>query len=165
REGRIWSSLSHPHVTPFYGWALEVSDYDVRACFVSQFCSRRDLPQYLRTEPGASKSRLIHEIATGLMYLHEKGVVHGDIKPTNVLVTYEGSAMLCDFGLSMALEDTSTHPQGSSRNTTPEFSAPELILFDSRDPPPRSKSTDVWAFGCTAMQVSYNPLPCYSTQD
>ncbi|KAF8324367.1 kinase-like domain-containing protein, partial [Cantharellus anzutake] len=156
REGRIWSSLNHPNVTPFYGWALQVSESDVHACFVSQLCARKDVRKYLHSEPNASKSTIILEIAAGLLYLHEQGVVHGDVKPTNVLVGSNGRAMLCDFGLSIAIDDSSTHPIGSSVFTTIQYSAPELILFEDQ-PPSRTKSSDVWAFGCTAMEVSFGP--------
>ncbi|KAF8324366.1 kinase-like domain-containing protein [Cantharellus anzutake] len=152
REGKIWSSLNHPNVTPFYGWALHVSGPDVHACFVSQLCTEGSLRKYLRFNPNVPKSKMIREIAAGLLYLHDRGLVHGDVKPTNVLVNFDGRAMLCDFGLSMAIDDSSTHPIGSSIFTTVQFSAPELVMFEDQ-PPPRTKSSDVWAFGCTAMEV------------
>jgi len=62
--------------------------------------------------------------------------------------------MLCDFGLAMILQDVFTHPLTESRYSTPRFSAPELMEDSGPIPPPRTKFTDVWAFGCTGMQIS-----------
>ena len=60
---------------------------------------------------------------------------------------------LCDFGLSAVLNDKSTFPQTTSVNTTLRYSAPELFVEGSK-PADRTKETDVWAFGCTAAEVS-----------
>jgi len=113
---------------------------------------------YLKKRPDADRGLLIKGIADGLHYLHSQDVIHGDIKP-NVLVNSEGHAMLCDFGLAMILQEVSTHPRTGSRYSTPRFSAPELIEDTGDNPPPRTKFTDMWAFGCTGMQISSGIQP------
>jgi len=90
-------------------------------------------------------------VARGLEYLHilEPPIVHGDLKGANVLIDDQGLPKLGDFGLAKALEGdptgltTSTAFQGSIRWLATE------LLFDK----PRSKESDIWAFGYLALEV------------
>ena len=69
----------------------------------------------------------------------------------NVVVTDEGNAQLCDFGLSSILGDSSTNLLGSSVSPEPRYASPELLDLEGGS---RDRRSDVWAFGCTSMGVS-----------
>ncbi|EJD54189.1 kinase-like protein [Auricularia subglabra TFB-10046 SS5] len=117
--------------------------------------------QYLKINPGVNRLLLVQQVAEGLQYLHDTaGIVHGDLKCENVLISNEGSAVISDFGLS-TLVDAGPNLTATTlrvRNTL-RFAAPELLLdeaYDSRLPPrPRSKTTftDVYAYGMLIYQA------------
>ncbi|KAG8949019.1 hypothetical protein FRC04_009093 [Tulasnella sp. 424] len=107
------------------------------------------------------------DVAQGLAYLHclDPPVVHGDLKPDNVLVTKTGSAVIIDFGLSLIMEHgtESAVPAPSTTASTslqdagnPRWMAPELFMQGSGI---RSPSTDVYSFGSVALYIYTGKLP------
>ena len=118
----------------------------------------------------------IHDIAHGLLYLHTRRppIVHGDMKPVgrrelvfqnstefglqeNVLVDDDGRAQVIDFGLSTILDGISTGETSPSFATagTLHFMAPELVQDNDRGGHCRTQGSDIWAYGCTSMQVCF----------
>ena len=116
----------------------------------------------------------IHDIAEGLLYLHTRRppIIHGDMKPVgscrlvflnsaefglqeNVLVDDDGRARVIDFGLSTILDGISTGQTSTSfaMAGTLRFMAPELVQANNRRGHWRTQGSDVWAYGCTSMQV------------
>lgn len=82
-----------------------------------------------------------------MAYLHEKGVVHGDVKGANVLISAAVGILLCDFGLAKMVDaSTSTSCAGLG---TLRWQAPEII-----DGASKSFGSDVYAFGLTIYEVS-----------
>ena len=89
------------------------------------------------------------EASSAVAYLHEHGVIHGDIKASNILVSYDVDvhALLCDFGLARQAEDaTSVGLRGAG---TVRWQSPELWTENAR----KSFQSDVWAFGITTYEV------------
>lgn len=87
-----------------------------------------------------------YQIAEGLAYLHEQGVVHGEVKGENVLVSNELHALLCDFGLPRTADSQTQTSQvgvGGLR-----WQAPELMGGGHK-----AYESDVYAFGLTISQV------------
>ncbi|KAL6702940.1 hypothetical protein ACN47E_000782 [Coniothyrium glycines] len=115
--------------------------------------------------PGLPEKFIIpiaRELATGLKYIHEAGVLHRDLKSNNVLILEDGRVQLCDFGVSNTLE-----PEKSKRSTivgTPYWMAPELQKEWVKDANPRSlfepkeisygNEVDIWAYGCTVYEMA-----------
>ncbi|KAF8333060.1 kinase-like domain-containing protein [Cantharellus anzutake] len=149
REVKAWATLRHPNVVVFYGWMLEYSEEDNTICakLISAWCEGGNVLEHLE---------LVVDVSEGLMYLHSWDVVHGDIKPENIVVNAEGMAMLCDFGLSSILSDLSMHEEGSSIISTARFTSPEILSCHVKKP---NKKSDVWAFGCASGQVLFNIRP------
>ncbi|KAJ0988451.1 hypothetical protein J5N97_006807 [Dioscorea zingiberensis] len=87
--------------------------------------------------------RYLRDIISGLMYLHAHDIVHGDIKPENLLVTRNGTVKICDFSVSHAFEDGNDELRRSPG--TPVFTAPECCFGSSY----HGKAADVWAVGVT----------------
>ncbi|CAL9073229.1 unnamed protein product [Musa textilis] len=87
--------------------------------------------------------RYLRDIIAGLIYLHSHGIVHGDIKPDNLLVTREGAVKIGDFSVSHAFEDGNDVLCRSPG--TPVFTAPECCLGSSY----HGKVADIWAVGVT----------------
>lgn len=99
----------------------------------------------------------LRQTADALHYLHSKGVVHGDVKGNNILISDSGSALLCDFSLTKVLpEVTSTLMKGAG---SVRWMAPELW-----DNAAKSFDTDVYAFGMTIAEVCVDLSPAKSGQ-
>jgi serine/threonine-protein kinase len=103
------------------------------------------------------------QIADGLEHAHERGVVHGDLKTSNVMVTPEGRVKILDFGLARrafteANEDTTlaeeSGPQDRAVAGTLSYMAPETLRADPRQPP-----SDIWALGVLLYEISCGDLP------
>ncbi|KAG7096405.1 hypothetical protein E1B28_003848 [Marasmius oreades] len=156
REAIIWRQLKHPNVLPFLGiYYLDGNREDV--CLVSPYMVNGNLAQFLRkTDPDKVHSHiLISDIALGLEYLHDKDIVHGDLKELNILVTESYRACICDFGLSH-LGVTLGLPPSTYRGGTLGYMAPE-VLFGSLS----SKQSDVYSYGslCHRMLSKVYDLP------
>ncbi|KAG6896478.1 hypothetical protein C0992_008014 [Termitomyces sp. T32_za158] len=103
---------------------------------------------------------LISDVASGMKYLHDNGVVHGDLKSLNVLVTESRRACLADFGLSYVTESgglggpdlSSFHASGGTQG----FEAPELARSDEFR---RTSASDVFAFGMVCFEMFTGEFP------
>ncbi|KAF8339168.1 kinase-like domain-containing protein [Cantharellus anzutake] len=152
-EIKVWGPLKHQHVVQFHGWLLydPPTTEQPTPSLVSNWCKGGNILVFLDRRPDANRSSLIRGIAKGLAYLHSESVVHGDIKPPNVVVDGNGVPQLCDFGTSFVLSQPTIARQTSAK--TWRYAAPELFEFGSSS---RAAASDVWAYGCSAMQVQIN---------
>jgi abelson tyrosine-protein kinase 1 len=101
REAAIWKTLQHRHVLPLYGASSAAGDPPW--FFVSPYFAHGSLSDYLRRLPrlrDADVLRMMQQVARGMEYLHEKGVLHGDLKASNVLVSDHAHCVISDFGQS-----------------------------------------------------------------
>ncbi|KAL1135208.1 hypothetical protein V6Z11_A12G158500 [Gossypium hirsutum] len=99
----------------------------------------------------------IAQVLEGLVYLHEQGVIHRDIKGANILTTKEGLVKLADFGVATKLTeaDVNTH----SVVGTPYWMAPEVIEMSGV-----SAASDIWSVGCTVVELLTCVPPYYELQ-
>ncbi len=110
--------------------------------------------------------RLVAQVVLGIAYLHEKGIVHRDIKGANVLVTNDGVAKLADFGCSRQLQGLQS--AGSLENSLKTITgsvpwmAPEVIKQSGRFP----TAADIWSIGATVIEMATgrHPWPEFSNQ-
>jgi serine/threonine-protein kinase len=157
REAETAAQLSHPSIVPIYS----VDEKDGLVYFVMAFVNGVNLAQRIH-EHGALDAtetrRIMREVADALSYAHERGVVHRDIKPDNILLDQQGGGrpMVTDFGIARAVSD------GNARLTatgiaigTPAFMSPEQSAGD-RDLDGRS---DLYSLGVVAYQMLSGDLP------
>lgn len=103
---------------------------------------------------GESTARkYLRDIVSGLMYLHDHKIVHGDIKPDNLLVTRHGTVKIGDFSVSQVFEDDNDELRRSPG--TPVFTAPECCLGVTY----RGKAADTWAVGVTLYCMVLGQYP------
>ncbi|WVW80755.1 hypothetical protein I302_102741 [Kwoniella bestiolae CBS 10118] len=117
---------------------------------VTEYMPHGDILTYLSSEVGSQADRvaLTYQVAQGLVHLHRHDVLHGNLKPSNVLINHTGQAVIADFGYLPELEDTSTGRRGIP------FIAPEVVNGE-----PCTELTDVFAFGKTAFQILTGVVP------
>ncbi|KAG9024643.1 hypothetical protein FRB95_011248 [Tulasnella sp. JGI-2019a] len=144
REGMIRSRLKHANVLPFYA-TLEMSSEVYLEPSIS--------PELRSTYLAFDEAETIHGIASGLAYLHEAHVIHGDLKASNVLLDDSVTPMICDFGLTKndQFHTTSDTMKGAG---TVRWMCPSLM-----DGAPRSKKTDIYAFGMTIVEILTGKVP------
>ncbi|KAJ7311651.1 kinase-like protein, partial [Mycena albidolilacea] len=114
--------------------------------------------EFLQKYPEQSPLPIATDAARGLLYLHSKDIVHGDLKAANILIDNAGTAVLCDFGLSRIKADmTSRTPQREIVTLGPgsrNWMSPELL----RGALPR-KSSDIYALGMTIYELFSKEVP------
>ncbi|EJC98173.1 kinase-like protein [Fomitiporia mediterranea MF3/22] len=149
QEVYVWSKLKHENLLPLVGYAFDVENG--HPMLVSEWMENGSAWVYARETLQCDLLRLVTGIARGLAYLHERDIVHSDIKSDNVLVSDSGDARICDFGYtrmidaSKSLVNLSTGIKG-----TPQYLAYELLADPSKYTK-HSKESDVWAFGITVF--------------
>ncbi|KAJ7586502.1 kinase-like domain-containing protein [Mycena floridula] len=157
REIIIWSQLSHPNVLPLYGIYYLDHRETSQACIVSPWMDHGNLLQFLKTvSEQANLSSLILDIACGLHYLHERSIIHGDLKALNVLVTPSLRACIMDFGLSTISASQMITSSASSNNAgTVAWQAPEILEHHGRN----NQKSDMYSFACVCYEVFTGKSP------
>ncbi|KAG8943240.1 hypothetical protein FRC03_002579 [Tulasnella sp. 419] len=152
REATIWSRLKHPNIVPFLGYAIEGGS---RYCFVAPWYANGDVVRYLQSHPDVNRLLLALDVAQGLCYLHEVGVIHGDVKGANILINGDGRASLCGMGTTHIMEFEEEHSFVFERMGTLRWMASERLVEDS----PSTVLSDVWSFGCVTIEVMLSKRP------
>ncbi|GAA4838930.1 hypothetical protein GCM10023201_30310 [Actinomycetospora corticicola] len=153
REGRIAGRVVHARAIAVF----DVVMHDSMPWIVMEYLPSRSLAAVLAERgplPPTEVARIGAQIADALSAVHEAGIVHGDVKPGNVLITDDGIAKLTDFGVSRASWDT-TATGGGLVAGTPGYFAPEVAR--GGDPTPAS---DVFSLGATLYAAVENELVC-----
>ncbi|KAG6905834.1 hypothetical protein DXG01_000468 [Tephrocybe rancida] len=173
KEYILWSQFSHPNLLPFYG-LHELHSGQVS--LVSPWAENGTLQDFLSREIDSNTTidriLLCLDVAMGGKYLHKLGVVHGDIKSTNILVDRKGRLYLADFGFSSVHGPQIVHwtleSVVASKGGTVRWQAPELHQ-DMSDPEAEesivhnTKMSDVFALGCVFYEVPFHAMQRSST--
>ncbi|CAE6423368.1 hypothetical protein ACGC1H_002322 [Rhizoctonia solani] len=156
REIHTWSKCKHPNVLPLYGLVT----FRGRIGMVSPWMSGGTMPRYLEANPEANRHNLCIRICEGLSYLHENGIIHGDLKGANLLITGDGTPVLTDFGNSTLKDRTLKFTQAPGDDAfTVRWSAPEFIKDSGISL--RTKASDVYALGMTIYEAIIGKVPYY----
>jgi len=123
REARTAAKLDHPSIIPIY--AVESSGG--LHYFVMKFITGRSLDQVLDAGPVPIElaQRVVWQCATALGHAHQRGVIHRDIKPGNIMIDDEGRSVLTDFGISKALQAATQLTATGQVIGTPHYMSPE----------------------------------------
>jgi WD40 repeat protein/serine/threonine protein kinase/DNA-binding SARP family transcriptional activator len=149
-EARAVASLEHPHIVPVHdSWREPAGAFLVQRWMDGGHLAR----QLGRPWPLGPLGRVFGQLAGALAHAHELGVVHGDLKPTNVLFDGVGNAYLSDFGLPVTGIDTGGPGRPERRRLVASpFVAPELLQQQRA-----SVASDVFALGVLLQQALAGP--------
>ncbi|KAI8322426.1 kinase-like protein [Martensiomyces pterosporus] len=148
REIRLLKQLRHPNITQ----VLDVVAESGNAVYVVMEYMDFDLsglinhPQW-QPEPGHKKSLML-QLLQGLEYMHSKGILHRDIKGSNLLVNQHGQVKYVDFGLARSFHHTRMH-EFTNRVITLWYRPPELLLGTTLYGP----EVDIWSLGCVMLEL------------
>ncbi len=148
REARIVAQLDHPRIVSI----LDFGEHDGRLFLVMKLMRGGSLATRLQSGPLPWKQTVAWTgaIAEGLDYAHQKGLVHRDIKPDNILFDEQGQPVIADFGIVKALENSTANLSVSGGILgTPAYISPEIW-----NGMPASPATDVYALTCLVYEMS-----------
>jgi serine/threonine-protein kinase len=114
REARLMMDFKNDHIVQVYDHFKEGSHYYI----VEEYVDGISLEELIRRErylPADASALILYEVAKALLYAHERGVIHRDIKPGNILISRQGDVKLADFGIATSREEPD---QGLTRDGT-----------------------------------------------
>ena len=164
RESAHVQKLAHPNIVTVYDF-----DRDGDTVFMTMELldgrSISDLVKQSGVLPRDQSMAIIAGMARGLVYAHSKGIIHADLKPSNIFLTTDGAVKLLDFGIARAIksagDDDATlfNPQ-SLGALTPSYASMEMFN-DGENPDPRD---DIYGLACVAYELlsgkhPFNRLP------
>jgi len=165
REVALLGQLAHPNIVKFIGlWVQPMSSvqsgvFEMPPIFIVEELCAGNLRGHMRSGGLAHEyqtwirqaSRLAFDVASGMLYLHERGIAHRDLKPENILLTAGGEVRLADFGISNQQGLT----EGDAVGGTLEYMAPEMfaIVVSSNARTIAGLPSDVYSFGTIVWEL------------
>jgi len=152
REARTAARLNHPAIVP----VLDVGHVEGYAYLAMPLVEGQNLADHLaevtRLDEAAAAD-IVWQMADALHYAHQQGVIHRDVKPSNILLTGESQALLTDFGVALALDDPALTQAGHTVGT-PFYMSPEQAAGETLD-----GRTDIYSLGVVLYQMVTGELP------
>ncbi|KAF4274742.1 hypothetical protein CNMCM8812_004289 [Aspergillus fumigatus] len=150
----LLKNLDHPNIVKYHGFVKSAETLNI----ILEYCENgslhsisKNFGRFPENLVGLYMSQVLH----GLLYLHEQGVIHRDIKGANILTTKEGLVKLADFGVA----SRTTGLSESSVVGTPYWMAPEVIELSGA-----TTASDIWSLGCTVIELLEGKPPYYNLQ-
>lgn len=143
REARSAAKIDHPNVVKIY----EINEYDGWWYIAMELVEGQTLQQVVKATAPLSPARacvIIGDAATALEVAHEQGIIHRDVKPSNLMITRQGRCKLTDFGLVRADSPDDPFELHDKSVGTPKFMAPEVVQHKQQ-----GTALDIYSLGAT----------------
>jgi serine/threonine-protein kinase len=157
REGRSAARLSHPNIVRVFDAGEGRLDGRGVSYIVMEFVPGGDFEDLIDRNGPIPETMLLRigaDVASGLTHAHERGIIHRDIKPHNILLDERGSPKLANFGIARALDGTTSHNRAGSYLGTAAYSSPEQLRGERVTP-----KSDVYSFGATLYHAAVGEQP------
>ena len=147
REARLAARLQHRHLVAVY----DVVEDDAHLWLVLEYVAGTTLSRLITARGALSPddaAALLAPLADGLRHAHASGIVHRDVKPSNVLIDVDRQPKLSDFGIARGLGHDLTLTQTGMVHGSPAYLAPEVASGGRAN-----EASDVWSLGATLFQM------------
>jgi serine/threonine protein kinase len=156
-EYRNTYGLNHPNLLRAYHYEM----CEDRPYLVMPYCPG-SATDYIGNIDEQKMWHFIHDVASGLAYLHGKDIIHHDIKPDNILEDANGRFVISDFGISVKMRSTLRRNSNRQFNSNSvggsmAYMGPEMFASQAES----VKATDIWALGATLYEMATGELPCF----
>jgi serine/threonine protein kinase len=157
QEAQAAAALNHPNICTVY----EIDEANSRYFIAMEFIKGHSLKEKIASGPLAIDESLeiASQIAEGLLEAHNKGIIHRDIKPTNIMMTQRAQVKIMDFGLAK-LEWGVDLTKTATIMGTVAYMSPEQAVGEKTD-----HRTDIWSLGCILYEMLAGERPFKSTHD
>jgi serine/threonine protein kinase len=157
REARLASSLDHPNICTIYEIHEDKGVYYIAMQYVEGHTLKRTINARPLAAPALLSIAL--QVADAVARAHDRGIIHRDIKPQNIMITPRGQAKVLDFGLGKNLEEATSHASAEitalgSPFGTPAYMSPEQARGDRTD-----RRGDVFSFGIVLYEMATGKKP------
>ncbi len=151
REVKLLSKLNHANIVEILGFG----EHNDSPYIVMPFFEKGTLQDRLRDGPVSVRegARIISDMAGALQYAHDHGVIHRDVKPSNMLLDNHGRAQLTDFGFA-SWREASMHLTGSALVGTPAFMSPEQCTGEQIGP-----ASDQYSLAIVLYRIASGQMP------
>ena len=156
KEGRLTAKLSHPNIVTVFDIGQHQDVYYLAQEFIPGGTLRERMDKPMTVPEILDVAR---DVALGLAYAHEKGVVHRDVKPGNVLFRANGTAVLADFGIAKAMNSNTMATQAGNSIGTPHYMSPEQARAEKVD-----GRSDLYSLGAMIVEM-LTGAPPYDSSD
>lgn len=159
KEAKILSEVHHPHIVN----VLEVFEENDTAYIAMEYISGNSLKYMMDKEgvlPEAKVLRYVHQIGEALQFVHEKNILHLDIKPSNILIDQNGKARLIDFGVSKRYDIEQQETSTTMLTLSKGFASIEQ--YDNEGTQSFSPCPDVYSLGATMYNLLTGKIPTES---
>jgi tRNA A-37 threonylcarbamoyl transferase component Bud32 len=153
REARAVAALSHPNIVT----VIDRGEHDGRQFIVFEYIDGENLKALIQRRgpaPVPTALELAMQIARGLSFAHQQGLVHRDVKPQNILLNGDGQAKVTDFGIARSLDVQHGMTQTGTVLGTSDYIAPEQAQGQRVD-----EHTDVYSLGVVLYEMLTNEVP------
>lgn len=156
KEGRITAKLSHPNLVTVFDIGSHGSVYYLAAEYIPGGTLREKIDKGLSI---AETLDIVCDVARGLHFAHNKGFVHRDVKPGNILFKLDGTAVLADFGIAKAMDAKSGATMAGASIGTPDYMSPEQARAETVD-----GRSDLYSMGAMLYEMLTGEPP-YQASD
>ncbi|MES0339050.1 MAG: protein kinase [Anaerolineales bacterium] len=153
REARVVARLEHPNIVPIYDFA----EHKGQPYLVMKFIEGQTLKAHMNEKPLTKEEavQIVDDVGGALAYAHKQGVLHRDVKPSNVLLSPDGSIYLADFGLARMAQAGASTLSKDVMLGTPQYISPEQGQ-GARD---LDQGTDIYSFGVLLYEMVVGRVP------
>lgn len=153
REARVVAKLEHPNIVPIY----DFSEHEGRPYLVMKFIEGETLKAILKRQ-AIDKTflvKIIQAVGSALSYAHKQGILHRDVKPSNILISDNGEIYLADFGLARIAQAGESTISSDVMLGTPQYISPEQAMGKSD----LDEGTDIYSFGVVLYELLVGRVP------
>ena len=156
REAKVVATLRHPNIVQVHDFDVQDGQYYMVMEFIdgvtlkTMLESMHERGEWIGLDDAVN---IVLSLGSALRYAHERGMVHRDVKPANVMITGEGHVILTDFGIAKILSTTNLTASGAMVGT-PSYMSPEQGMGQ-----PGDERSDIYSLGVMLYQMAVGRLP------